>query len=127
MSGMEQDGGNLPSNPLEPAAQLKDPSESGSLDKSVHPQQAQCTEDSAVTKAEKYERHGVEVAVEDSPAEKIKLENATEYEKQNPNSVGGDVEGSPPKRIKLENVVKNEEQGPTQSERQRGVAPIKEE
>jgi len=129
MAEMEQDGGHLPSNPLEPATQLKDPSESNSLDKSVHPQQVQSTEDSAVTKAEKYERHGFDGFARESPSKRIKLENFTENgdEKYEVHGIEGVREESPSKKIGSENMVENEVQGPSRSERQKGVAPIKQE
>lgn len=131
----------MPPNPLEPATQLKPSSESASLDKSVHPQQAHSAEDSAVTKAEKYERHGVGAAVEESPAEaeshsaeghveaspskRINLDNATDHEAQDSHVASGDVEESPSKGMKLEDQSANEAKAPTRSERQKGVAPIK--
>lgn len=124
---MEPDGGNLPPNPLEPAAQLKDPTQSSSSDKSVHPQQAQNAEDSAVTKAEKYERHGAEVAVEEPPAKGIKLENATKHEEREFHDAEGDVEESSSRRMKLQNSTKTEEKCPSRNERPKGVAPIKRE
>lgn len=99
MSAMEQEGGDLPPNPLDPVEKLKDPSLSNSADKSVHPQQIPSLEDSAVTKAEKYERHGAEAFEEESPS----------------------------KRIKMERTHNDEGQGLTKSERQKGVAPIKSE
>ena len=89
--------GHPPPNPLEPAVQLEDSSRSDLLDKTVHPQQVPMTEDSAVTKAEKTERHGLAHGVEESPLKRRRLDSA------------------------------NETQSPTQSERQKGVAPIKKE
>lgn len=117
----------MPPNPLEPATHLEEPSGPSSLDRSVHPQQAQNAEDSAVTKAEKYERHGVEVEVEEPSVKGMKLENATKLEERDFHDAKGDVDESPSKRIKLENSTNNEEQGPTRSERQKGIAPIKRE
>ncbi len=86
-----------PPNPLEPAIELEESSTSDLLDKNIHPQQSPTAEDSAVTKAEKFERHGI----------------------------ADGVEGSPLKRRKLDS--ENGSQGPTRSERQKGVAPIKKE
>lgn len=123
MSGMEQCSGNLPSNPLKPAVQLKDPGETSSLDKSVHPQQIPTIEDSAVTKAEKFERHGVEDAMEESPAKRIKLENGEQAYSNHQES----TEGLPSKTIKDETNLDNRDRGLTKSERQKGVAPIKKE
>ena len=76
--------------------ELKESSNSDLLGKIVHPQQISTAEDSAVTKAEKFERHGIAGGVEDSPTTK---------------------------RRKLDSD--NGAQGPTRSERQKGVAPIK--
>ena len=67
------------------------------LDKTVHPQQIPMTEDSAVTKAEKLERHGVADGVEESSSKRRKVDS------------------------------ENGNRGPIQSERQKGVAPIKKE
>ena len=92
-------GGDAPRNPLDPGENLKDPSNTDTINSVVHPQVASTTEDSAVTKAEKVERHGVEEGVEDSPSKRRKLD------------------------VKLENGVQNL----TKSERKKGVAPIKSE
>ncbi len=143
MSGTKRDSGNMPSNPLKPATQLKHSSESASLDKYVHPQQAHNAEDSAVTKAEKYERHGIGAAVKASPAEaeshsaeghvevspskRIKLDNATDHEAQDSHVASGDVEESPSRRMNLEDLSTDEAKAPTRSERLKGVAPIKQE
>ena len=94
---MEQDGGDQPPNPLEPDVKLKEPSVSSLADKTAHPQDLQMAEDSAVTKAEKYERHGFINGVEESPSKRRKLDPSQEDE----------------------DVV------PTKSERVKGVAPIK--
>ena len=67
------------------------------LDKTVHPQQIPMTEDSAVTRAEKFERHGVADGVEESSSKRRKLDS------------------------------ENGNRGPIQSERRKGVAPIKKE
>ena len=97
MEGSEHNSGHPPPNPLEPADQLKTSSNTDLLDKTVHPQQIPLTEDSAVTRAEKLERHGI----------------------------ANDVEESPSKRRKLDSEIGS--QGPTRSERQKGIAPIKKE
>ena len=97
---MEHLGGEKPPNPLEPAVTLvgpQHPSAPNLVEKRAHPQDVQMVEDSAVTKAEKYERHGIENIVAESPSKKRKLENQQE----------------------------DGQLGPTKSERQKGVAPIK--
>ena len=99
MADMQYSNADAPPNPLEPAVKLKEPPNSGLIDQIVHPQQAPADEDSAVTRAEKFERHGIADA--------------------------DDIEESPSKRRKL--VSENETQRPTQSERQKGVAPIRSE
>lgn len=97
MEGLGSSTDRPPPNPLEPAIQLDDSSTSNLLGKTVHPQQVPMTEDSAVTKAEKIERHGSANGVEESPSKRRKV------------------------------VSENGNQGPTRSERQKGVAPIKKE
>ncbi len=99
MTGMEHSSGYPPPNPLEPASKLEQSSHPGPdlLDKTVHPQQVLAAEDSAVTKAEKFERHGIADAVDESPSKRRKMD------------------------------LENGSQGPTQSERRKGVAPIKKE
>lgn len=87
-------------NPLNPESALKPPPPE-SLREEAHPPQTPYPEDSSVTKAEKFERHGLaseESRVEHPPAKRLKLDV--------------DEEASP---------VLN---GPTR-ERQKGVAPIK--
>ena len=84
-------------NPLEPAVKLEEPSESSLADKAAHLQGIQTAEDSAITKAEKYDKHGVENGVEESST----------------------------KRRKLDHNQGNEDVEPTKSERVKGVAPIK--
>lgn len=97
MAEMQYSNADAPPNPLEPAIKLRDPSNSGLVDQNIHPLQVSAVEDSAVTKAEKFERHG---------------------------STDADgVEESPSKRRKI--ISENETQRPTRSERQKGVAPIK--
>lgn len=95
MAGMEYSSGDPPPNPLDPAIQLEESSNTNMLDKTVYPQQVPTAVDSAVTKAEKFERHGMADGVEASPSKRRKLDS------------------------------KNGTQGPTGSERQKGVAPIK--
>lgn len=97
MEGLEPSNGHPPPNPLEPAVDLVESSTPHSLDKTVHPQQVQMAEDSAVTKAEKFERHGLADGVEESSSKRRKLDS------------------------------ENGNRGPIQSERQKGVAPIKKE
>ena len=94
---MEKAGGEQPPNPLEPAVRLENPSSSSLVDETAHPQSIQTAEDSAITRAEKYERHGV----------------------------GNEAEESPTKRRKLDHGPGNEDGGLTKSERVKGVAPIK--
>ena len=97
---MENIGGEKPPNPLEPAVTLVGPQDSSvaSLDeKRAHPQDVPMVGDSATTRAEKYERHGIEDIGAESPSKKRKLENRQE---------DGHL-------------------GPTESERQKGVAPLK--
>ena len=95
----------MPPNPLDPENPLKPtPAEVG--EELPHPAQPLYAEDSATTKAEKIERHGLvngdrsDAGVEESPAKRIKLD------------IGGDA-------------GRVETQGPLPSERQKGVAPIK--
>ena len=85
------------SNPLEPAALLspKGSSATDVLDRIVHPAKTPNPEDSALTQAEKHERHGGEAEFDESPAKRVKLEPHPEAET------------------------------PTRSERVKGVAPIK--
>lgn len=97
MAEMEYSSGHPPPNPLEPAIKLEESSNSDLLDKTVHPQQLPTAEDSAVTKAEKFERHGVADNVEESPSKRRRLDS------------------------------ENGTQGPIGSERQKGVVPIKKE
>ena len=94
---MEHNLSHPPPNPLEPAIKLEDSFNSDPLDKTVHPQQGITAEDSAVTKAEKFERHGIAHGVEESPSKRRKID------------------------------AENGTQNPSQSERQKGVAPIKKE
>ena len=97
MADTGQKSGDEPSNPLRPLEKLHEPSNVSSIDSTVHPQKDQFLEDSAVTKAEKYERHG--------PLEDVKEIQA--------------------KRRRIDGYVAGDEQRPTKSERKKGVAPIK--
>ena len=98
MSGHCEKGG-LESNPLEPTTSLISSSVPSQLEALVHPQNFVAPEDSAVTKAEKYERHA-----------------ATEQ-----------FEEPCPKRVKLDLGPEENGHGQTHtgSERRKGVAPIK--
>lgn len=90
----------VPLNPLDPESALKPPPPE-SLREEAHPPQNPYPEDSSVTKAEKFERHGL-----------VSEESRVEH--------------PPAKRLKLD--VDNEEASPVLSgprERQKGVAPIK--
>ena len=95
MSDLQQDGGNAPLNPLEPSVKLGQPSDT--VNSAVHPQNEPLEGDSAVTKAEKFERRSKEDELEESPA----------------------------KRRKTDAGLRNEDQSLTKGERQKGVAPIK--
>ena len=86
-------------NPIDPDTTLKPILAPEPIERSVHPQQNPEDEDSAVTKAEKFERHAASGHFEEPPSKRVKLE---------PNS--DTLEGDP---------------GPTKSERQKGVAPIR--
>ena len=92
---MEHSSGDPPCNPLDPAIKLEKSFNSDLHDQTLHSQPLPTAEDSAVTKAEKFERHGITDGVEESPSKRRKV----------------DPEGGT--------------QGPTRSERQNGVAPIK--
>lgn len=97
---MEQVGGEEPPNPLEPVVTLvgpQEPSAANVTEKRAHPQDLRMAGDSAVTKAEKYEKHGMESLVAESSSKKRKLEDQQD----------------------------NGYRGLTQSERRKGVAPIK--
>jgi len=88
-------------NPLNPESTLKAPPPE-SLREEAHPPQTPYLEDSAVTKAEKFERHGLaseELGVEHPPAKRLKLDVENDEAPAAPN---GQVR-----------------------ERQKGVAPIK--
>ncbi|KAL8761505.1 MAG: hypothetical protein Q9184_002384 [Pyrenodesmia sp. 2 TL-2023] len=89
-------------NPLESLQPLKSPANALNIDREAHPQQDVFAEDSAVTKAEKLERHG---------------------------GPDNDLHQSPTKRIKINplDIQGADENGVTKSERRKGVAPIKSE
>lgn len=95
MAEMKYNTSDPPPNPLEPALKLEGSSNSNWIDKTAHHQQSSTAEDSAVTKAEKAERHSVTLGVEESPSKRRKVDS--------------------------ENRIR----GPTRSDRQKGVAPIK--
>ena len=97
MAGLEYSSGDPPPNPLDPAVKLEQPFNSHVVDNTIHPQQASTAEDSAVTKAEEFERRGIADGVEESLSKRRKLD------------------------------LEIGTQGPTRSERQKGVAPIKKE
>lgn len=86
-------------NPIDPNASLKPASAPAILEKIVHPQKAMEDEDSAVTKAEKLERHAISNEIEEPPSKRTKLDP-------------------------VDDVVPLD-LGPTKSERQKGVAPIR--
>ena len=99
MSNAEDASQDLPPNPVDSSTNLKPGLASEEVRNTIHPQQTQFEEDSAVTKAEKIERHGD----------------------------GQDIDNQPTKRIKLDASagVETRDQAPTKSERRKGVAPIK--
>lgn len=82
-------------NPIDLNNVLRPEPETDVVERVVHPQTEQREEDSALTKAEKCERHGGLDEFEDSPAKRVKLD------------------------------MDSEESRLTKSERQKGVAPIK--
>ena len=98
MLGYSQKNG-LDSNPLEPTTSLLPNSAVGQREALVHPQNLVAPEDSAVTKAEKYERHAATDQFEESQPKRVKLDLAPD-----------------------ENV---DGQTHTGHERRKGVAPIK--
>ncbi|CAD6593107.1 MAG: tRNA-dihydrouridine synthase 3 [Alectoria sarmentosa] len=97
MAEMEYNNGDPPPNPLEPAIKLDESSNSDMVDKIFHPQHVPAAEDSAVTKAEKSERNSIADGVEESSSKRRKLDSEDGTRR------------------------------PTQTERQKGVAPIKSE
>ena len=84
---------------MEPTTALISEPVQGNIESLIHPQAEVAPEDSAVTKAEKFERHAAADDFEESSAKRVKLD------------VGDDV-GS-------------REEPATRRERQKGVAPIK--
>lgn len=84
-------------NPIDPEIKLQPNPEIQPVESVVHPQKIIEDEDSAVTKAEKFERHA-----------------ATE-----------DIAEPPTKRARLDDDSIQLDRGVTRSERQKGVAPIK--
>ena len=98
MSGQVQAEASQP-NPLEPTTALIPEPVRGSTDSLIHPQAEVAPEDSAVTKAEKFERHAAADDFEESDAKRVKLD------------IEDDIDGS--------------NETATRRERQKGVAPIK--
>ena len=88
-------------NPLDPIQALKPPANVPDVERAAHPQNTVLDEDSAVTKAEKLERHGDQHDFPEPEAKRIKVEHSID-EKANAD-------------------------GATRSERRKGVAPIKQE
>ncbi|KAL8691477.1 MAG: hypothetical protein Q9218_003304 [Villophora microphyllina] len=69
-------------NPLEPLDQLNALSNVNDIDREAHPQSTILAEDSAVTKAEKLERHGAqEDGIQDPPAKRAKFDNSNRVTK----------------------------------------------
>lgn len=100
MSRLAQDEALAP-NPLEPTTTLLPGSASAGMEQQVHPQKVVAPGDSAVTRAEKYERHAEPEDFVESRSKRIKLD------------------------VDPEADADAVEQEPTLSERQKGVAPIK--
>ena len=96
---MSSNGPAKVANPTDPNMVLEPTSASHAVEKVVHPQKEEAAEDSAVTKAEKFERHAVSDDFSESPAKRVKLDRGN---------------GTP-----------QEVSGPTKSERRKGVAPVK--
>ncbi|KAL8911160.1 MAG: hypothetical protein Q9171_003615 [Xanthocarpia ochracea] len=86
-------------NPLNPAQPLNSPPDVQTIDRAAHPQNIVLDEDSAVTKAEKLERHGGQDDFPEPVAKRIKV------------TASADEEASG--------------NGESRSERRKGVAPIK--
>ena len=89
----------LESSPLEPTTSLLPGSVASPVEASVHPQDVVAPEDSAVTKAEKYERHAATELFEESRPKRVKLDLSPEETGNNQTHTG--------------------------TERRKGVAPIK--
>ena len=99
----ESGEGEEPSNPLSPSSQLRPPPRDIQLEE-AHPPQPPLPEDSAVTKAEKYERNG-------------QLEHTL---------CDDDIEAPSAKRVKLEDHgAPIEKDIAVKSTRVKGVAPVK--
>ncbi len=99
MSDTKDEVQDLALNPVDPSTILKHDVTSDTIAKTVHPQQTPFEEDSAVTKAEKYERHGDTHDIDEIPTKRIKLDPSASLD---------------PK-----------DQAPLRSERRKGVAPVK--
>ncbi|KAL8885759.1 MAG: hypothetical protein Q9192_006595, partial [Flavoplaca navasiana] len=104
-------------NPLDSAQSLKSPPSIPDIDRVAHPQNTILAEDSAVTKAEKIERHGGPDDFPGSEAKRIKVDvSANEGPKGNGATSDERRKGIAP--IKPEYLVH-----PRGSERDRGTAP----
>lgn len=99
---MAEQNGTGPPNPLDPAQELQKPPPGVVTTEPTHPPQPILPGDSAVTRAEKVERHG--------------------HPDASPGTANGDFQESPAKRIKLETNGSSEVRS---DERKKGVAPIK--
>lgn len=67
-------------NPLDPVQPLKSPSNVPDIERAAHPQNTPLDEDSAVTKAEKLERHGGRDDFPEPEAKRIKVEHSIDEE-----------------------------------------------
>lgn len=74
MANSRDEAQDLALNPVDPSTNLRSEISSEPVAKIVHPQQTQFEEDSAVTKAEKYERHADAQGVDELPSKRIKLD-----------------------------------------------------
>lgn len=74
MANGRDDNDHSARNPVDPSTDLKPELSSDTVAKAVHPQQTQFDEDSAATKAEKYERHADAQGIDELPSKRIKLD-----------------------------------------------------
>lgn len=86
-----------PVNPLEPSSLLKEPPPEP-LREEAHPPQPPLPEDSAVTKAEKYERHGLEAEpstddLDNPPSKRVKLDGEFQSGVKGQSRVGERIKG----------------------------------
>ncbi|KAL8720803.1 MAG: hypothetical protein Q9225_002398 [Loekoesia sp. 1 TL-2023] len=103
---MTQDAHADTSNPLAPQQRLKAPSTVEEVEREAHPQNTIFSVDSAVTKAEKIERHGgLDDDFQESPMKRVKIEAPSAPAAPDAPEAGSN--------------------GVTKSERRKGVAPIK--